>query len=277
MTAMVAVDLGAQSGRVALGRFDGERLELAELHRFTNVPVRTARHAPLGRAPALRGRARRAARGGAARPGAASTPSASTRGASTSGCSIAPGGCSRTRSTTATSGTSAASRRVLARVPARELYERTGHPAHADQHRLPARRAGRGRRRARSSGAETLLLLPDLLHYWLSGERACEHTNATTTAVPRPAHGRRGRSTCSTGSAIPGRLLPRASSRPARALGPLRDDVADDTRLRGTTRDRAGDARHRLRGRRRAVPPARRGVHQRGHVVARRARAAPSR
>jgi rhamnulokinase len=37
---MVAVDLGAQSGRVALGRFDGERLTVEELHRFENVPVR---------------------------------------------------------------------------------------------------------------------------------------------------------------------------------------------------------------------------------------------
>src|ERR687884_1508245 len=40
MRSMVAVDLGAQSGRVALGSFDGERLEVADLHRFANVPVR---------------------------------------------------------------------------------------------------------------------------------------------------------------------------------------------------------------------------------------------
>ena len=41
MATMVAVDLGAQSGRVALGRFDGERLSVSEVHRFPNVPVRT--------------------------------------------------------------------------------------------------------------------------------------------------------------------------------------------------------------------------------------------
>ena len=40
MIAMAAVDLGAQSGRVSLGRFDGERLSVAEVHRFANVPVR---------------------------------------------------------------------------------------------------------------------------------------------------------------------------------------------------------------------------------------------
>src|SRR5215831_17539995 len=37
---MAAVDLGAQSGRVALGHFDGEHLEVEEVHRFQNVPVR---------------------------------------------------------------------------------------------------------------------------------------------------------------------------------------------------------------------------------------------
>src|SRR5581483_2145589 len=37
-----AVDLGAQSGRVAVGRLDGGRLAVDEVHRFPNVPVRTA-------------------------------------------------------------------------------------------------------------------------------------------------------------------------------------------------------------------------------------------
>ena len=35
----VAVDLGASSGRVVSGRFDGRLLELEELHRFENGPV----------------------------------------------------------------------------------------------------------------------------------------------------------------------------------------------------------------------------------------------
>jgi rhamnulokinase len=39
---LVAVDLGAESGRVVVGRFDGSRLAIEEVHRFPNVPVRAA-------------------------------------------------------------------------------------------------------------------------------------------------------------------------------------------------------------------------------------------
>jgi len=38
--AYLAVDLGAESGRVVLGRFDGRHVSLEEIHRFPNLPVR---------------------------------------------------------------------------------------------------------------------------------------------------------------------------------------------------------------------------------------------
>ncbi|MBV8265093.1 MAG: rhamnulokinase, partial [Planctomycetaceae bacterium] len=39
-SAYLALDLGAESGRGLLGKFDGARLTLEEVHRFLNVPVR---------------------------------------------------------------------------------------------------------------------------------------------------------------------------------------------------------------------------------------------
>src|SRR4051794_5319195 len=38
----LAIDLGAESGRAMLGRFDGARLTIAEIKRFPNTPLRTA-------------------------------------------------------------------------------------------------------------------------------------------------------------------------------------------------------------------------------------------
>src|SRR5689334_16147037 len=35
-----AIDLGAESGRCMLGRFDGHALRLEEVYRFPNIPVR---------------------------------------------------------------------------------------------------------------------------------------------------------------------------------------------------------------------------------------------
>jgi rhamnulokinase len=41
---MLAFDLGASSGRIILGRFDGERISLEEIHRFPNEPVWVNNH-----------------------------------------------------------------------------------------------------------------------------------------------------------------------------------------------------------------------------------------
>lgn len=35
----LAVDLGAESGRVILGGFDGARMQISDVHRFPNRPV----------------------------------------------------------------------------------------------------------------------------------------------------------------------------------------------------------------------------------------------
>ncbi|HEU5227709.1 MAG TPA: hypothetical protein VFU49_07840, partial [Ktedonobacteraceae bacterium] len=41
---IAAIDLGAESGRVILARFDGQNLDLEEVHRFPNQPVMVRGH-----------------------------------------------------------------------------------------------------------------------------------------------------------------------------------------------------------------------------------------
>ena len=42
--AFLAIDLGASSGRVMAGRWDGQRFDLHEVHRFPNEPVMVLGH-----------------------------------------------------------------------------------------------------------------------------------------------------------------------------------------------------------------------------------------
>ena len=105
----VALDLGAESGRAMLGRFDGERMELAEVRRFPTQSIRLPDGLywnALGLYAELTAALAKVSASGA-RPAA----SASTPGASTSGCSTATVPCSAIRCAIATGG---------ARGPARD-------------------------------------------------------------------------------------------------------------------------------------------------------------
>ena len=185
MTNFAAVDLGAQSGRVALGRFDGERLSVEELHRFPNEPVLAD-----GR---LHWDIRRLYR--ETLDGLASTSRAADIDALAVdswavdfGLVDGDGGLladpvhyrDRRRANAFDS--------VLARVPPRELYARTGIqllPINTIfQLAALVEDGGRG-----LQVAERILLVPDLLHFWLSGVAVCERTNASTTQCLDPRTG----------------------------------------------------------------------------------------
>ncbi len=229
MATMVAVDLGAQSGRVAVGRLVGGRLTMREVHRFPNLPVRAGGTLYWD----VLGLYREVLEGLRAAAGETEGRVDSV-GVDTWGVDFAVLDRAGRLLQNPVHHRDGRSRRgmehVLARVPARELYEQTGIQlmpvntvfqlaamAEADDPALEA--------------AETLLLIPDLLHYWLSGQVACEFTNASTTACLDPRRGAwavdlLGR------LGIPARLFPPLVP-PASLLGPLRGEVAEETRLPG--------------------------------------------
>jgi rhamnulokinase len=228
MATMVAIDLGAQSGRIALGRFDGERLSVSEVHRFPNVPVRTrgTLHWDILRLyhDVLEGL--RAAARSASRVDSIAVDSWAVDFGLVDRAGRLLGNPVHYRDARRAGAFDAA----LARVPARELYERTGIQllpintifelaAMASEHD-PALDA-----------AETLLLVPDLIHYWLCGARTSEFTNATTTQCFDPREGRWAADLLER-LQVPTRLLPEVVA-PGTPLGPLAADAADETRLGG--------------------------------------------
>src|SRR6266704_576065 len=184
---MVSIDLGAQSGRVALGRYDGETLSVTELHRFPNVAVRAAGtlhwdalRLHEGVLEGLRLAAREA--GGSIDSVAVDTWGIDFALLDRAGRLVGNPVHYRDERT------QGAMERVCALIPRQELYARTGiqlmpintlfqlaSMAEADDPSLAA--------------ASSLLMMADLFHYWLSGVQACELTNATTSQLYDPVSG----------------------------------------------------------------------------------------
>jgi rhamnulokinase len=177
MTRMAAVDLGAQSGRVAVGRLDSGRLTVDEVHRFDNVPIEVEGVLQWD-VDRLFGDAIDGLR--AATRDVPVDSVAVDSWAIDFGLVNADGGVIHGPVHYRDTRRVAAVERVYSRVPPRELYDRTGiqlmpintvfELAAMAQENDPA-----------LEQAETLLLIPDLLHLRLCGSRSSEFTNVTTT------------------------------------------------------------------------------------------------
>lgn len=228
MATLAAVDLGAQSGRVAVGRFDGDRLTVSEVHRFENVPVRTRDRLHWDVL-----RIYRDVLDGLRLAGRETTRIDSVAVDSWGvdfGLLDRDGRLLQNPVHYRDGRRARAMDTVLERVPARELYERTGiqlMPINT-VFELGAMAADRD---PVLSVADTLLLIPDLIHYWLCGARSSEFTNATTTQCFDPRAG--GWATDLLDRVgVPPSILPDVVP-PGTRLGRLGRDIVEDTRLDG--------------------------------------------
>ncbi|MDQ3855235.1 MAG: FGGY family carbohydrate kinase, partial [Chloroflexota bacterium] len=172
----LTVDLGAESGRALLGRFDGERVDLRELHRFPNEPVRLPdglHWNPLQLYQnVLVGLTTAREHGGALegvgidswavdyglldRKGSLLSIPYHYRDARTDGMLV----------------------RATERVSREEIYSTTGiqfMPINTLYQLLSMEGS------PLLDAADTFLMIPDLLAYWLTGRKVCEYTNATST------------------------------------------------------------------------------------------------
>jgi len=182
MPRLAAVDLGAQSGRVALGTFDGERLAVDEVHRFENTPATDD--------GILRWDFERLYRdtlAGLAAAAPVDSVAVDSWGVDF-GLVDADGRLLANPVHYRDGRRAAAVGRVYEHVPPRELYERTGIQL------LPINTVFElaalvAENDPALADAETLLLIPDLVHSRLCGSRSTELTNATTTQCFDPQAG----------------------------------------------------------------------------------------
>ncbi len=222
----LALDLGAESGRGLLGRFDGRRLALDEIHRFPNGPVRML-DTLYWDLPRLFEEIKTALRKTAARGDVLESMGVDTWGVDFGlvGRGDTLLGCPVHYRDPRTSGMLEV---AFAKVPRERIYEITGLQF------LPFNTAYQLLAMAQAQSplldaAETLLMMPDLLGWLLTGRRAGERTDASTTQLLDPRTGCWSLELCQA-FGLPGHILPDLIE-PGSEIGSLRKSVADETGL----------------------------------------------
>jgi rhamnulokinase len=214
---LAAVDLGASSGRVMLGRVGAGQLELAEVHRFWNGPVRlgdTLHWDVLGLYREVLVGLRKAE---------------SVDGIGIDSWAVDYGLLDHRGKLLGNpvhyrdARTNGVMERVLQKIPADELYAVTG------LQQLPFNTIYQLAAEEGLERAETLLMIPDLLSYWLTGRLGAEATNASTTQL-YDVRARGWSDTLARRIGVPGGLLPEIREA-GQVIGSLLSAVADETGL----------------------------------------------
>ena len=223
----LAADLGASSGRLLAGSFDGTRLRLAELHRFENGPVAVA-GSKYWDLLALWQQIQAGMRGAASRYGRdVASLSVDTWGVDfglLGANDVLLGNPYHYRDRR----TDGILPRAFARVPQAEIFAATGiqFMPFNTLYQLWTMRLGKSPLLA---AARRLLLMPDLFHWLLTGVAANERTNASTTQFYSPQARDWARDLLTRFDLSADILCPLVE--PGTRLGPLRLDVARETGL----------------------------------------------
>ena len=180
----LAFDLGAESGRAVAGTFDGSRLAVEELHRFPNRPVRV-RNSLHWDVLALYAGLEDGLAACAARHG----PELRSVGIDTWGVDFALLAEDDTLAGLPyhyrDHRTQGMLRLALDRVGREEIFSRTG-VQFLQFNTLYQVLAMREQQAAALRHARTLLLMPDLFNFWLSGVKTSEWTIASTSQMCDP-------------------------------------------------------------------------------------------
>jgi rhamnulokinase len=229
MKRYLALDLGAESGRAVLGSFDGGTVGIEEIHRFPNEPVRVTgeMHWDVLR---LWHEIQRGIRATAS----AGVTELDGIGLDTWGVDFGLFGEGGTLLGNPyhyrDARTDGVMDRVFAKVPTDELYAATG-IQFMQINSLFQLFAVLERTPKLLDVTETLLMMPDLFNYWLTGVMKTEFSIATTTQMYNPVAGDWARSMVSR-LGLPKRILCDIVQ-PGDVLGPLKPELLCG--LRGAT------------------------------------------
>ncbi len=221
----IAVDLGASGGRVLLGRLDGARFDLTELHRFPNGPVTVLGNLHwdvLGLWKEILTGLRRYEGASLAGIGV-DTWGVDFALLDASGALLGNPHHYRDRRT------DGVMERVFEKVGKDKLYERTG-VQFMQINTLYQLYSMRLQGDPRLDCARTLLLMPDLFHYWLTGRKVGEYTIASTSQL-LDARRRSWDVETLEDLSLPN-IFPDLVQ-PGTVIGPLSNSVADEVGLTG--------------------------------------------
>lgn len=221
----LAVDLGASNGRVLLGRWDGERFQLEVLHRFDNGPTNV-----LGRLYWDVLALWREVKAGMMRYAAANTAPLAGIGIDTWGVDYglldAAGRLLGNPVHYRDSRTHGMVDHLFTRIPKAEVFDLTG-IQFLELNTLFQLYSMRVQGDPQLDAARRLLLMPDLFHYWLSGEQVAEYTIASTTQMLL-ARERSWATEMLARLDLPAAILP-PIVQPGTVIGPLLPHVAEET------------------------------------------------
>lgn len=223
----LAVDLGASSGRVLAGSFSGQKLRIEELHRFVNGPV-TLADSMFWDLPRLWSEVLAGLRAGNDRcAGRIASVGVDTWGVDfglLGRGDVLLGNPYHYRDAR----TLGVLERACAAVGRETIFKHTG-LQFLPFNTLFQLLAMRETRSPLLDAAERLLLMPDLFHWLLCGEKSNERTNASTTQFYDPLKGDWSTELLAK-LELPTRLLGTIVD-PGARLGKLRARVAEETRL----------------------------------------------
>ena len=225
----LALDLGAESGRAMLGQFDGQRLQLSEVHRFDNGPVRLPSDGTGCRLHWDVLRLWSEIKHGIALAAQKHGNEVSSVGLDTWGVDF--GLLDRSGALLGNpyhyrdSRTDGMVDEAFRRVGREEIFERTG-IQFMQLNSLYQLLSMAVNESPLLEVAETFLTMPDLFNYWLTGRKACEFSIATTTQCYDPRAGDWARPMLEK-AGIPTRIFSEIVP-PGTVLGDLLPEVAEE-------------------------------------------------